>query len=103
MHLVLTGPSVRRKRHEQRHEQHHGPWPQTLTSPCVRTRLAGRLPTSAPIDQLSFPSVWREELLSLPSANVESHVGRSHASSTSERKLVAHPVGRIRRDDGTAW
>src|SRR6266700_1327630 len=66
MHLALTGTSVRRKRHEQ----HHGPWPQTLTHPCVRMRLAGRLPTSAPSDQLSFPSVWREERLSLPYANV---------------------------------
>jgi hypothetical protein len=57
-------------RHQQRHEQHRGLWPQTLTSPCVRTRLAGRRPTSAPSDQLSLPSVWREERLSLPSANV---------------------------------
>ena len=26
MHLALSGPSIRRKRHEQRHEHHHPTW-----------------------------------------------------------------------------
>jgi hypothetical protein len=46
-----------------------------------------------PSDQLSFLAVWREELLSLASRTRESKEGRSHASSTSEIQLVAHPVG----------
>src|SRR5260370_10318497 len=67
MHLALTGSSVRRKRHEH----HHGPWPQTLTYPCVRTR-PGRedCRPRPPSAQLSFPSVWCEAMLSLPSAHV---------------------------------
>jgi hypothetical protein len=56
------GPSVRRKRHEQRYEQQHGPWSQTLSHSGVRAR-PGREDCRAwpPSDQLNFPSLWREE------------------------------------------
>jgi hypothetical protein len=54
--------------------------------------LAGRLPTSAPADQLSFPPVWREESLSLLSANVRALNGPVKPLQP-KAQLVAHPVG----------
>jgi hypothetical protein len=57
--------------HEQRHEQQHGPWSQTLSHPGVRARPGREDCRARPLsDQLNFPSVWRKERLSLPDANL---------------------------------
>src|SRR5437588_2270376 len=67
MHLALPSLSVRRKRHEQR----NSPWPQAPIHAGVRTR-PGRedcRPRLHPISS-AVVSVWREEMLFRPEANV---------------------------------
>src|SRR2546423_2695015 len=67
MHLALPSLSVRRKRHEQR----NSPWPQAPIHASVRMR-PGRedcRPRLHPISSAVL-SVWREEMLFRPEANV---------------------------------
>src|SRR6266581_2572821 len=67
MHLALPSLRVRRKRHEQR----NSPWPQAPIHAGVRTR-PGRedcRPRLHPISS-AVVSVWREEMLFRPEANV---------------------------------
>ena len=67
MHLALPSLSVRRKRHEQR----NSPWPQAPIHASVRMRPGRKdcRPRLHPISS-AVVSVWREEMLFRPEANV---------------------------------
>ena len=66
MHLALPGPSVRWKRHESVMNIVMGRGPKRRPTQVLERVWQEDCRPRPPSDQLSFPSVWREEMLSLP-------------------------------------